>query len=104
MAVSSGSTHVRLIGEAADPQLGGAEVLACEAALEAWEPVAHGVLDVEQVHDRVVGHAPMLDPASLAEGAGGLAAGLALSCARLPEAKPSGTARAARRVRAVGAA
>src|SRR3954470_12862923 len=62
MAVATRIAHVRLVGKAADPELGRAEVLACEASLEAWEPVAHGVLDVEQVHHRVVGHAPMLDP------------------------------------------
>src|SRR4051812_45782288 len=62
LAVATELAQVRLEGEAPDPDHRGAEVLACEASLEAGEPVANGVLDVEQVHDRVVGHARMLDP------------------------------------------
>src|SRR5439155_23722689 len=54
--VTARISHVRRIGETTDPELAGAEVPATEPPLQAGDPSADSVIDLEQVHDRVVGH------------------------------------------------
>src|SRR4051795_2085308 len=66
MAVTARVAQVRGVAPVADAQVAGAEVLAAEAPLQTRDPSLDGIVDLEQVHDRVVGHGRTSSPLATA--------------------------------------
>ena len=58
VAVADGVAQVGRVLPVADPDVARAEGVAAEAPLQALEPALDGVVLLQQVHDRVVGHGP----------------------------------------------